>query len=197
VTRMVLCLTEAEWTLHGKDLQALTSGPIGAAKLYSQWADGSWVIGVNHMHQCLVNPDCLSGCLIKMGHLGPPSECEARTVHKVHFHQSHTAVTHAKVIGHQVAWEEHKAKLMFNITICLMRHRSWGMLWHSECVPGLIAGLALPGPAQKRCAAKLQEFHEAHQAALLQPLPEPRKWARESPMQASQTDTSTNKKAFT
>ena len=145
---MLLAVIGPIRTAHGNHIKQLREGPDRAASLYAAWANGSWMPEVYSctavLHDQAALADCGllvegdAACSCAPGGSGPsagtPSAPASSSAHSSR--TSQRAPEDAVVLGQDIAAAK-LDRLVFNI----VKFRSQSMMWHSDGLPGLLAGL--------------------------------------------------------
>lgn len=123
--KITAALTKDLEQTRSSNAMILSSGPEGVLLLYSEWANESWTTTLHTMIASLSQPDVLHDCgLVLM-------PAEAADVAVAQARRPATA-QQTNTILNQAAVDDLIAKKTLSLAACLLRHRCWSMVWHSE-----------------------------------------------------------------
>ena len=200
-TAMIEGTTRPLRHMHGLTLTTLAEGPEATAHLYASWAGGSWLQPLVATFESLHNLELMSKCGFAVDMEDMPLEAAAGAVWapdfgqgtrykaglSVNAGQGRAASTCQRREGpqHQAEFQNSLGQTWWRFIVALVRARCWSMCWHSECLPGVLAGLLHPDQdVQERTRARLKRWHAAVEAALGQQQPVPLRAARRSPLES-------------
>lgn len=110
---------------HSRNASILSSGPEEVLLLYSEWANESWTTTLHATIAQLRQPHVLKNC----GFVLVPAEAADIAVAQA-CRLATAPQTHVRI--NQAAVDDEMARKSLFLAACLLRHRCWSMIWHSE-----------------------------------------------------------------